>query len=175
MWGKAAWANAWWYGAYRFTVLVVTCCSAVIKVNSDCEPYLSRSSSTPKGQSFRDEHHTHTRHDRTHAPERSPATNTRVKVQLRTTERWNTDAIHDYNYYYYYYESGISKNFLTFILIKSVKINVINCLEKFSKCKRTKTDLTFAKTKHLKMSHFTHCKHNTANFKPALKKKKSKE
>ncbi|CAM4723929.1 unnamed protein product [Leuciscus chuanchicus] len=35
------------------------------KVNSDREPYLSRSSSTPKGQSFRDEHHTPdtTRHD----------------------------------------------------------------------------------------------------------------
>lgn len=43
--GKAVWVNAWWYGAYRCTVLVVTCCSAVVKVNSDREPYLSRSSS----------------------------------------------------------------------------------------------------------------------------------
>lgn len=116
--GKAVWVNAWWYGAYRCTVLVVTCCSAVVKVNSDREPYLSRSSSTvhterSKLQGWGPDRSSEpqtpdpTRPDPL-APERSPATNTSVKVQLGTTERWNTDAIHDY----YYSESGVREDFL---------------------------------------------------------------
>lgn len=126
--GKAVWINAWWYGAYRCTVLVVTCCSAVVKVNSDREPYLSRSSSTVHTERSKLQGWGPDRSSEPQTPDPTrPSRTWKVtchKHKCQSAAGHHREVKHRCHPWLLLFWIWRQRRFLTFILIKSVQINV---------------------------------------------------
>lgn len=145
--GKEVWVNAWWYGAYRCTVLVVMCCSAVVKVNSDREPYLSRSSSTVHTERSKlqgwgpDRSSEHQTPDPTLSHLKGHLPQTQVSKCSWGSQRGQTQMP---SMIIIIIMNLVSEKISYFIFKVSIMFN-LGTIINYSKCKITITDLTFAK------------------------------